>query len=113
MEEAQKLLTSSRRVWIARAIAVTADLLQIGLFPLFAEGALSPLSDALDVVVCLLLIWLVGWHIAFLPTFLIKGIPFADLAPTWSIAIWIATRGKGGASDAESDGEQKRLGPSA
>src|ERR1700683_173078 len=96
MPQGEELLTSSHRVWIARIIAVAADALQIGLFPIFAEGALSPLSDALDVVVCLLLIWLVGWHIAFLPTFLIKGVPFADLAPTWSIAIWIATRQKGG-----------------
>jgi hypothetical protein len=86
---------SARRIWIARGIAVAADALQIGLFPLFMEGALSPLDDVLDVVVCLLMIWLVGWHIAFLPTILIKAVPFADLAPTWTIAVWIATRGKG------------------
>jgi hypothetical protein len=110
MPQGEKLLISSRRVWIARLIAVAADAVQIGLFPLTAEGVLSPLSDALDVVVCLLLIWLVGWHIAFLPTFLVKGIPFADLAPTWSIAIWIATRGKGGAAAPESSENQKRLG---
>src|SRR5271155_1880663 len=109
MPDGEKILISPRRVWIARVIAVAADAVQIGLFPFFVEGAASPLSDALDVVVCLLMIWLVGWHIAFLPTFLIKGVPFADLAPTWSIAIWIATRGKGGAATSETGG-QKRLG---
>ena len=80
------------RVAIARTLAVGADCLQIGLFPLFFEGLASPLDVGLDVRMCGTMIWLVGWHIAFLPSFLIKSIPFADLAPTWTIAVWIATR---------------------
>ncbi len=82
------------RVAIARAVAVAADVLQMGLFPAFLEGLASPFEAALDMVVCAVLTWLVGWHIAFLPSFLVEGLPFVDLAPTWTIAILIATRKK-------------------
>jgi hypothetical protein len=85
---------SALRNWLARGIAVAADFVQIALFPLFSEGIVSPLNVGLDVLVCGLLIFLVGWHIAFLPTFIIEQLPFADLAPTWTLAALIATRGK-------------------
>jgi hypothetical protein len=83
---------SPPRIWLARAIAVAADVLQIAVFPAFVEGAFSPLDDVLDVVVAAALTLLVGWHIAFLPSFVVKLMPMADLAPTWTIAILIATR---------------------
>jgi hypothetical protein len=85
---------SARRVWLARGIAVLADAVQIIFMPMFAEGIASPVNDALDVVVAFVLILLVGWHIAFVPTFIVKVLPFADLAPTWTIAVLIATRQK-------------------
>lgn len=85
------------RVTIARAIAVTADAVQIGLFPLFSGGWVSPANIVLDTVVCVVLTSLLGWHIAFLPSFLAEGIPFLDLAPTWTLAVLIKTR-KGKAS---------------
>lgn len=85
---------SAQRIWLARGIAVAADFVQIAVFPFFVEGLLSPLNAVLDVVVCLLLILLVGWHIVFLPTFIIEQLPFADLAPTWTLAALIATRRK-------------------
>lgn len=87
---------SPRRIWIARGIAAAADLLQIVAFPYFFEGILSPLNAILDVVVAAALVLLVGWHIAFLPSFVVEQIPFADLAPTWSIAVLIVTRKAGG-----------------
>jgi len=87
---------SPRRIWLARMIAMIADALQIAVFPWFVEGMLSPLNDALDVAVMITLILLVGWHIAFVPTFIVEQLPFADLAPTWTVAIWIATRGRTG-----------------
>jgi hypothetical protein len=83
---------SARRVWLARSVAVAADVLQIAVSPAVFQGALSPLDDLLDVAVCVILILLVGWHIAFLPSFIVKVAPFADLAPTWTIAVLIATR---------------------
>jgi hypothetical protein len=87
-------MTIASRIRIARFIAVGADVLQLGLFPLFAEGFISPLDDALDVLVCVLLTWLVGWHYSFLPSVVIKVLPVADLVPTWTIAVFLATRQK-------------------
>jgi hypothetical protein len=68
---------------MAWAVAVAADALQIGAFPLFAEGALSPLDSVLDLVVAFMLIRLVGWHWAFLPTSLprpagCRPVPYLD-----------------------------------
>ena len=80
------------RILAARTVAVCADLLQIGLVPVFGEGFISPFNDALDIAVCLTLTALVGWHFAFLPGFLIEMMPMVDLAPTWTIAVLVATR---------------------
>jgi len=35
---------------------------------------------------------MLGWHLSFIPSFLVKLIPVGDLAPTWTIAVLIATR---------------------
>ena len=82
------------RIKTARAIAIFADLLQIALFPLFAPGFISPIDDVLDVVVCALLTKLVGWHYSFLPSFIVKVVPVADLVPSWTLAVFLATRQK-------------------
>lgn len=87
-------IPTAKRIKLARIIAVTADFLQMGLFPLFGEGFASPLDVGVDVLVCGVMVWLVGWHFAFLPSFLMEGIPMVDLAPTWTIAVFIATRKK-------------------
>jgi hypothetical protein len=92
---------STRRIWIARAIALAADGLQIGVFPMFMEGMLSPANAVLDVVVAAAMILLVGWHIAFIPAFIVEALPFADLAPTWTLAVFVATRGKGSTASAD------------
>jgi hypothetical protein len=77
----------------ALAIAILADALQIVFFPLFVEGAFSPLDDVLDIAVAWMLIHLLGWHWAFLPSFVAKVVPGADLVPTWTMAVLVATRG--------------------
>ena len=82
------------RIKAARIIAITADFLQIALFPLFAEGFVSVLDDALDVAVCVTLTWLVGWHFSFLPSFVVKVLPVADMVPTWTLSVLLATRQK-------------------
>ncbi len=92
---------STRRIWIARAIALVADGVQIAIFPMFLEGMLSPANAVLDGVVAIAMILLVGWHIAFLPAFIIESLPFADLAPTWTLAVLLATRGKGSITPVE------------
>jgi hypothetical protein len=83
---------ASWRVWAARGVAVAADFLQIVVSPLFGPGAVSPFDDLLDAAVGVVMIVLVGWHWAFLPSFLAELIPGVDLAPTWTIAVLIATR---------------------
>lgn len=80
------------RVRTARILGMTADFVQIGLLPLFSPGWLSPLNDALDVVVAIAMIALVGWHWAFVPAFLAELIPVFDLVPSWTAAVLIATR---------------------
>ncbi|MBU6399334.1 MAG: hypothetical protein KGS61_03365 [Verrucomicrobia bacterium] len=88
---------SRGRIRAAYAVAVGADLLQIGLFPLFVEGIASPLNATLDVIVGLVLTLLVGWHFAFLPTFIVELVPLVDVVPTWILAVFIATRQTRGA----------------
>jgi hypothetical protein len=89
---------SSRRILAARIIAVAADAVQLGFLPLFAGGAPAVFDALLDVVVGIVLIALVGWHWAFLPAFALELVPAVDLAPTWTIAVLIATRRSGSAS---------------
>ena len=87
-----------RLSWI---IALAADAVQIAVFPLFAEGGLSPADTALDVVVGALLIRLLGWHWAFLPTFAAELLPGFDLFPTWTAAVFFVTRSQVQAGEPE------------
>jgi hypothetical protein len=87
-----KTVINRKTLVAAYAVAICADLIQIGLVPLVAEGFISSIDDFSDVVVCALLCWLVGFHVAFLPSFFIKLIPLVDIAPTWTLALFIATR---------------------
>jgi hypothetical protein len=81
-----------RRVILARWIAIAVDFVQIVVFPVFSPGIVSPADDALDAATAMAMVGLVGWHWAFLPSFLSKLVPLVDLAPTWTIAVFIATR---------------------
>lgn len=86
---------SRRRVLLARGLAASADALQILLFPLFGEGFASPADWILDGVMALALTKLVGFHWSYLPGTALELIPGADLAPSWTAAAWLATRGAG------------------
>jgi hypothetical protein len=68
-------------------LAMLADALQLVVFPLFVEGALSPAEDVLDFGVAAIMIQLLGWHWEFLPSFLGKLVPGVDLVPFWTIAV--------------------------
>ena len=68
-------------------LAIIADALQIVVFPLFAEGALSPADDLLDFGIAAVLVHLLGWHWEFLPAFLAKLVPGVDLVPFWTMAV--------------------------
>jgi hypothetical protein len=75
------------RLRAALILAVIADALQIAVFPLFVEGAESPLDDILDLGMGALLTYLLGWHWEFLPSFVVKLVPGADLFPLWTLAV--------------------------
>mgnify|MGYP005810581215 CR=1 FL=1 len=92
---------------MAWSIALIADALQIGLFPLFAQGGVSPLDAGLDLVVGAWLTKVMGWHWAFLPSFVAELVPGLDLFPTWTAAVFFVTR-----MDSRSSGEPEILPPS-
>jgi hypothetical protein len=75
------------RVKIAFGVAILADALQLLVFPLFVEGAAAPADDVLDAVVGGLMVYLLGMHWEFLPSFLGKLVPGVDLVPFWSLAV--------------------------
>jgi len=83
---------TARRIWVARGLAVTADVIQIGLAPLFIEGGMSVFNAVLDVLMAGVLTLLVGWHWAFLPAFAAELAPGLDLVPSWTLAVFLATR---------------------
>src|SRR6266480_3883461 len=71
----------------AMVLAIIADALQIIVFPLFVEGALSPVDDILDFGIAAVLVQLLSWHWEFLPSFLAKLVPGVDLVPFWTMAV--------------------------
>ena len=87
MSEDATPLSSRTRFRVAMILAMAADALQIFGFPLFAEGALSPADDVLDLAVAAVLVNLLGWHWEFLPAFLAELVPGVDLLPFWTLAV--------------------------
>jgi len=68
------------RMVLALAIAVAADGLQLLLAGLGWFG----LDQAIDCVAMVLLSWLIGFHVLFLPTFVVELIPLVEDLPTWT-----------------------------
>ena len=91
--KATAVFSTAARVRAARLLAMGTDLVQIAVFPLFAPGVASPWNDALDVAAAAAMTWLVGWHWSFLPSFAAELVPGLDLVPTWTAAVFFATRG--------------------
>ena len=68
------------RVILALTVAVTSVVMQIAFPPrqlLFAQ-------QIVDVVAMALTMWLVGFHLLLLPTFIVEFIPVVDMLPTWT-----------------------------
>ena len=78
-----------RKAWF---VAVLADAIQIIGFPMFGLGAGTPADPALDLITGMLLVNILGWHWAFLPTFAAELVPGLDLFPTWTAAVFFVTR---------------------
>jgi hypothetical protein len=94
------LKSQRSRFRAALALAIAADAVQIVIFPLFAEGAISPLDDILDLTVAVVLTQLIGWHWEFLPSFIAEIVPGLDLVPFWTLAVVSAYRKRKPAQDA-------------
>ena len=80
-------ISQASRFRAALIVAILADVLQVGVFPFFIQGAASPADDVLDVVVGGALAYLLGWHWEFLPSFVGKLVPGVDLVPFWTLAV--------------------------
>lgn len=85
--EAISTLSSTTRFRAAMIVALIADALQFVFFPILIEGAESPADDVLDLGVGAALIYLLGWHWEFLPSFLAKLVPGVDMVPLWTLAV--------------------------
>ncbi len=95
----QNIKTPEQR--LAWLVAIIADALQLLAFPFFMEGGASPFDDALDLIVAVVLIRLLGWHWAFLPTLMAEVVPGLDLFPTWTAAVFFVTRRQVSSSEPE------------
>jgi hypothetical protein len=80
-------LSPGIRLRAAMILAVVADVLQLAIMPLFVAGAASPADDALDLGIGGVMIYLLGWHWEFLPSFLGKLVPGVDMVPLWTLAV--------------------------
>jgi hypothetical protein len=78
---------TSRQKLIALVIAGVADLAQLALAPLFAEGALSPLDTVLDLVTAAALLATLGWRWRTALALAVELIPGVALFPSWTAMI--------------------------
>ena len=69
------------RIALAVFVALAADALQI-------PFAVPPAPEIIDVIVMILTVWLLGFHILLLPTFVVEFIPIAGtMLPTWTACV--------------------------
>jgi hypothetical protein len=80
-------ISTRSRFRAALVLALVADALQVVVFPLFVAGAESPADDALDFGIGAVMLYLLGWHWEFLPSFFGKLVPGVDLVPFWTLAV--------------------------
>lgn len=83
---------SRRRIWLAFAIAVAADGIQLVLGPM----GWAFVDQGIDFAAMILISLLIGFHPLFLPTFVAEFIPAIDMLPTWTacVALVMARRWK-------------------
>lgn len=81
------------RIRLAWALALAVDAIQI---PADASGPVGWfLGAGLDLITMAVMWAMLGFHWAFLPSFLTEWIPYLNLAPFWTLAVAIATKGRG------------------
>jgi hypothetical protein len=82
---------TATRIRIAYAIAACADVIQIPLNAAILSILGAPLMQAFDIMVDIIVMALVskllGFHWAFLPTFVAEAVPGASVLPTWTACV--------------------------
>jgi len=87
--------TVNARVRAAWVVAILVDAIQLGTSPMELAGPLVWfIETGADLVTAIVMIWLLGFHWVFLPSFITKVLPFVDLAPTWTAAVFFVTRAR-------------------
>ena len=71
------------RIALALVLAVAADGLQLFLGPL----GWALVDQAIDGVAMILISWAIGFHILFLPTFVVELVPVLEDLPTWTACV--------------------------
>jgi len=71
---------SRTRLAIALGVAVLADGLQFLLGPL----GWTAFDEAIDVAAMVATTLALGFHVLFLPTFVVEFLPVTDMLPTWT-----------------------------
>ena len=74
---------SQTRIAIALAVALAADALPFILGPLGWTFA----DEVIDVLAMGVLSLTLGFHVLFLPTFVVELVPVADMLPTWTACV--------------------------
>jgi hypothetical protein len=95
---------STQRKRFGLVIAAVADALQLGLFPVFVEGALSIPDDALDTLVALLLVLTLGWRWRLAAALAIELVPGVALFPTWTAFVLTVRSEAAAAVDGKTSG---------
>ena len=71
----------------ALVLAGLADLVQLGFFPIFGEGALSIPDDVLDVIVAIALFAMLGFKWRILVALAVELVPGVALFPSWTAVV--------------------------
>jgi hypothetical protein len=91
---------SPRRVKLAYATAIVADLCQLpvnlsffswGIATLGGTVPLEAIDTGIDVIAALIVNRLLGFHWALLPTFALELVPGLDALPTWTACVAYVT----------------------
>lgn len=92
---------SRKRKLAALSIAGLVDVIQVALFPLFVEGAASPLNLVVDLITAGLLTAVLGFRWRMAMGLAAELIPGLDLFPTWTALVLSFPSEGPGMSDAQ------------
>jgi hypothetical protein len=80
-------VVSRKRKRVALAVAALSDVVQMALFPVFAEGASSPFDVALDAATAIAILAIVGFRWRLAIALVAELVPGVDLFPTWTAVV--------------------------